>query len=179
MYKLFYYVKEFLSLQKEKEVDKDALHNSRLHSITLSIRKVCEEEFGVTYPLSWDLLPPASHESVLNLILEIKLRIVELDMGRIFQSTGKILENLFTPFRSIYPDLDPKVYRALMGMCYPAGMCLNNILRKQVDYINRLSANDETLNVFELGISKYFLAENVLTMRAAHSISLAESQMTK
>jgi len=45
--------------------------------------------------------------------------------------------------------------------------------------VHRINLKDPSLNVFELGVSKYFLSENILTMRAAHSISLAESQMTK
>jgi len=177
MYKVFYYMKKVMEAHKVPRTTPS--YYSELQSLTNQLLSVCKNEFGVVYPLSWLLIPSGSCESVLNLILEIKIRIVELDIGRMFRSTEKILENLFVPFRNTYPDLDPKVYRALFGQCYPATMCLNVILRKQVDYVNRLSSNDESLNVFELGIAKYFLADNILSMRAAHSISLAESQMTK
>lgn len=114
-----------------------------------------------------------------DLIQEIKVRIVEEDMRRVFSNTQTILNKLYEPLREHFPDLDVRVYRALLGQCYPGTECLNILLRKQVDLINRLVSNDPDLNIFELGISKYFVADNILTMRAAHSISLAESQMTK
>lgn len=113
------------------------------------------------------------------MISETKLRIVEQDIGRMFNSTHKILDKLYEPLIKVHPDLSTQLYRALLGQCYPATLCLNVLLRKQADYVNRLASNDPSLNVFELGISKYFLADNILSMRAAHSISLAESQMTK
>jgi hypothetical protein len=58
-------------------------------------------------------------------------------------------------------------------------MCLNDNLRRQVDYLNRLALNDININIFEMGVAKFIVPDNILSLRAAHSISLAESQMTK
>jgi hypothetical protein len=125
------------------------------------------------------LFATPNYEVVEHMMQEIKLRIVEQDIGRLFESTGKILSKLSVQFKSVFPDLDDRAYRALLGICYPAFDVANKTLRQSVNYVNRLAANDETLNIFELGLSKYFIAEGIFSLRTAHSISLAESQMTK
>jgi hypothetical protein len=121
-----------------------------------------------------------SWEVVSGIIQEIKVRIVELDMERMFSTNDKISEKLNQQFLTEFPDLRrPDIYRALLRECSPAIQVMNNTLRQSIDYVNRLATNDPSLNIFELGISRYFIAEGIFSLRAAHSISLAESQMTK
>lgn len=136
--------------------------------------------FGIPYPLTTEfLLAQSKHSFVQNLILEVKGIIVEKDVGRIFDAVGPITKGLDAPFLNIFPALSVQVYRALRRETMPLIYVLNDTLRRHVDYHNRLAMNDEGINIFELGVSKYMIGANIINLRAAHSISLAESQMVK
>jgi len=160
-------------------IDNSSLWNPKLEMLCSSLLSYVHSAFGVPLLTPGQFLPSTSTEVVAELIQEVKVSIVEKDMDRVFGNVELISQKLDQPFLDTYPGLGNQPYRALRRECYPAIMCLNDNLRRQVDYINRLSSNDASLNIFELGIAKYFVADEILSLRAAHSISLAESQLTK
>lgn len=172
LYKVYYYIQKIL-----KTVSTDIDPKFEYYSSML-LNTICSE-FGIKRPLTWDLFSSPSKEVVTLLVEQVKRRIVAEDMRKLTVHKKKILENILHPFTVEFPNLDSKLYRALLGLCYPGTECLNAIVRKQYDMVWRINSKDPTINIFELGISKYFLTENILTIRAAQSISLAESQMTK
>jgi len=72
---------------------------------------------------------------VTQLIEEVKRRIVADDMRKLTVHKKKVLENILHPFTVEFPDLDTKLYRALLGQCYAGTECLNAIVRKQYDMV--------------------------------------------
>nr|UPW42113.1 MAG: putative RNA dependent RNA polymerase [Zhejiang mito-like virus 6] len=185
LYILFYYIKNILKLLRENllpsgELKDSSLLNPKLEYTSSALLAYISAQFGIHLHLPGVLgNSPASWEVVSALLQEIRVRIAEKDMDRVFENVGIITEKLDAPFREHYPDLADQAYRALRRECYPAIMCLNDNLRRQVDYLDRLALNDIEINIFELGIAKYIVSDDILSLRAAHSISLAESQMTK
>lgn len=69
------------------------------------------------------------------LVEQVKRRIVAEDMRKLTVHKKKILENILHPFTVEFPNLDSKLYRALLGLCYPGTECLNAIVRKQYDMV--------------------------------------------
>jgi len=190
LYKCFYYIKNIINMLKSEMqsntqnrtlpyIDNSSLWHPKLEMLCSSLLSYIHSEFGVPLLSPGYFMPSTSTEVVAELIQEVKVSIVEQDMNRVFGNVELISSKLDKPFLDRYPGLGNQPYRALRRECYPAIMCLNDNLRRQVDYINRLSSNDPSINIFELGISKYFVADEILSLRAAHSISLAESQLTK
>jgi hypothetical protein len=118
-------------------------------------------------------------ESVTELFHYVKSMILEQDIGRLFSTNERVSMKLNSDFKKIFPDLDDQSYRALLRECSPAIQVMNDVLRQTIDYVNRLASNDPDLNIFELGLARYFIADGVFSLRTSHSISLAESQLTK
>lgn len=188
LYKCFYYIKNVINILKEESkkldpnfpyFDNSALWSPKLEMYASQLLAFVHTEFGVPLLQPGLFTPSTSTEVVAELIQEVKVTIVEKDMDRVFGNVELISKKLDQPFLDTYPGLGNQPYRALRRECYPAIMALNDNLRRQVDYINRLASSDPNLNIFELGIAKYFVADEILSLRAAHSISLAESQLTK
>jgi len=168
----YYWMKAFLKEPRSPGPKAEMIANKFLLYAT--------HTFGIPYPLTTELVLTQPKQCfVQNMILEVKGIIVEKDVGRIFDAVGPITKGLDAPFLNTFPALSVQVYRALRRETMPLIYVLNDTLRRHVDYQNRLAMNDEGINIFELGVSKYMIGANIINLRAAHSISLAESQMVK
>jgi hypothetical protein len=171
LYLLYYYIKK-IGKSSQWVPEKEVYSNQLLNYITSA--------FGIPRPLTDSCYGiSTSFELVTGVIQEVKLRIVERDIERIFSTNDLVSEKLNQQFLTFFPNLGIQPYRALLRETSPAIQVMNNVLRQTVDYINRLASDDESVNIFELGISRFFIAEGIFSLRTAHSISLAESQLTK
>lgn len=129
-------------------------------------------------------------------------RLVKRDF-RNFQKDSKIISSrLNRDFRKKFPDLDVQSYRdALRGhapmtlvlkhlillsievgsKCFNESFAVRTSMSNQFQAVGGLGPRDEVPDdtYTSMGISKYFVSKGVFTMRASHSIALAESQKIK
>lgn len=118
-------------------------------------------------------------EIISNFLLESKKSIIKHDMKRLLAQNAGLAEKTLLPFREAFPDLDARLYIALRRELMPTIVVLNDQILKTANYVNRLYSQDPTFDMFSAGVAKFFIGEGIFSLRTAHSISLAESQVTK
>jgi len=109
---------------------------------------------------------------------EVKLRIVVRDVEKMFSKRDSIVKSMDDPFEASFPGLAVQTYQALRRETMPLISVANDLLRQSVDSYNRLTT-DPDLDIFEMGLSKYFVGEGMFSLRRSRSISLAQAQLVK
>lgn len=109
---------------------------------------------------------------------EVKLRIVVRDVEKMFSKRDSIVKSMDAPFETSFPGLAVQTYQALRRETMPLISVANDLLRQSVDSYNRLTT-DPDLDIFEMGLSKYFVGEGMFSLRRSRSISLAQAQLVK
>jgi hypothetical protein len=176
--------------------------NTGDHSILL---ERVEEFFGI--PVSQQLLRLSVEHSTLDSLgklirIEAAKRIVERDFGRFQRDAYAISAKLNAMFRSKFPGLDVQSYRKALGKSSPLILVLNGMILESAQILNKefgralgitrhstrefqaiagwepgqRVADDSYLNV---GLAKYFVSKGVFSMRASHSLTMADSMLVK
>jgi hypothetical protein len=164
-----------------------------------------EEFFGI--PLSQHL-PRLSVEGLdLNQLMrlirvEAAKRLIERDFGRFQKDAYRISGKLNGMLFKKCPGLDVQSYRRALGQNSPLILVLNGMILESAKVLNKtfgravgitrhstrefqaIAGFDEGQQVLEesylnVGVSKYFVSKGVFSMRAAHSLSLADSMLVK
>lgn len=164
-----------------------------------------ESFFGIPISLQ---LPRLSVEALdLNQLLrlvrvEAAKRLIERDFGRFQKDAYRISAKLNGMLFKKCPGLDVQSYRKALGKNSPLILVLNGMILESAMVLNRtfgravgitrhstrefqaIGGWDEGQQVSEesylnVGISKYFVSKGVFSMRAAHSLSLADSMLVK
>jgi hypothetical protein len=134
--------------------------------------------------------------------VEAAKRLVERDFERFQKDAYAVSAKLTGRFLSHFPDLDVQSYRAALRGNHPLVTVLNNMIIDSVQILTKefgksvgittarsgqyqaiagsLQGNkvpdDSYLNI---GLSKYFVSKGVFSMRASHSLTLADSMLLK
>jgi hypothetical protein len=164
-----------------------------------------EEFFGI--PLSQHL-PRLSVEGLdLNQLMrlirvEAAKRLIERDFRRFQKDAYRISGKLNGMLFKKCPGLDVQSYRRALGKNSPLILVLNGMILESAKVLNKtfgkavgitrhstrefqaIAGFDEGQQVLEesylnVGVSKYFVSKRVFSMRAAHSLSLADSMLVK
>jgi hypothetical protein len=185
----------------------DALAKAKDTGVHQDLLTRIEEYFGI--PISQQLsrlsVESSTLESLMRLIrVEAAKRLVERDLGRFQRDAYAVSAKLTGTFLRKFPDLDVQSYRAALRGNHPLVTVLNQmilasgeVLRKQLgkavflttarsSQFQAIGPDDDDLyqrvpedTYLNMGLSKYFVSKGVFTMRASHSLSLADSMLVK
>jgi len=171
LYMVYHYVSDFhMNMKAGTYIDRI----QSCEQLILSVR----EYFQRSFPL-WEVLsPPQMYNLLVDFVQEVKLRIVVRDIEKLFDDNAKIQKSVDLPYRKHFPSLSVQLLQALRRECNPITEVVNRLLRKSVEEANTL-VSDPSVDIFEIGISKYFVGKEVFSLRRARSISLAQAQLTK
>lgn len=134
--------------------------------------------------------------------IEAAKRLVERDFGRFQRDAYSVSGKLTGTFLKKFPGLDVQAYRAALRGNHPLVTVLNQMILASAHILNRefgksigittarssqfqaIKGWDENQPVpddtyLKVGLSKYFVSKGVFTMRASHSLSLADSMLLK
>jgi hypothetical protein len=164
-----------------------------------------EHYFGI--PISQHLLRLSVEGLDLNQLMrlvrvEAAKRLVERDFGRFQKDAYRISAKLNGMLFKKCPGLDVQSYRGALGKNSPLILVLNGMILESAMVLNKtfgraigitrhstrefqaVAGWDEGQQVLEesylnVGVSKYFVSKGVFSMRAAHSLSLADSMLVK
>jgi hypothetical protein len=164
-----------------------------------------EEFFGIS--ISQHLLRLSVEGLDLNQLMrlvriEAAKRLVERDFGRFQKDAYRISAKLNGMLFKKCPGLDVQSYRKALGKNSPLILVLNGMILESAMVLNKtfgravgitrhstreyqaIAGWDEGQQVTEesylnVGVSKYFVSKGVFSMRAAHSLSLADSMLVK
>jgi hypothetical protein len=164
-----------------------------------------EHYFGI--PVSQHLLRLSVEGLDLNQLMrlvriEAAKRLVERDFGRFQKDAYRISAKLNGMLFKKCPGLDVQSYRKALGKNSPLILVLNGMILESAMVLNKtfgravgitrhstrefqaIAGWDEGQQVLEesylnVGVSKYFVSKGVFSMRAAHSLSLADSMLVK
>lgn len=173
LYMVYHYIGNFIS----KVTDESSISCDRInagHSLRVSV----QQYFHRTFPL-WEFIStPEMLNLLVDFIKEMKLKIAISDVERLFENRDSIVKTMDNQALKHLPSLNVQLYQALRRETLPVISVANTLLRLSVDAVNRL-VSDEDVNIFELGISKYYVGEAIFSLRRARSISLAQARLTK
>jgi len=177
LYLLYHYLISFIQAVKSFK-----RNETRLPGVVLQCMNLVNhihEHWRVPLPF----IKEYDNAQILNLMVdqvsEVKVRIVEKDMERLFDNRQALEDIALRKFKEFFPDLSAPHYSALRRATWPVYTVLSDVMRKGAELMNQLAANSEELDLFELGISKYFISDKIFSMRKSQSISLAQAQMAK
>jgi hypothetical protein len=167
--------------------------------------KRVEEFFGI--PLSAAFQTLMGPEALLgdvarHLHIEAAKRLIERDFGRFQRDAYSVSAKLTGTFLKKFPGLDVQSYRAalrgnhplvtvLNSMILTSAMLLNKEFGKSIGITTARSSQFQAIQGWDenhpvpddtylkVGLSKYFVSKGVFSMRASHSLSLADSALLK
>lgn len=173
LYMVYHYITNFIS----KVTDEEAIYVDRInagHSLRVSV----QQYFQRTFPL-WEFIStPEMMNLLIDYVKEIKLKIAVSDVEKLFENRDSIVKTMDDQALKHFPSLNVQLYQALRRETLPVISVCNDLLRLSVDAVNRL-VSDEDVDIFSLGISKYYVGEAIFSLRRARSISLAQARLTK
>jgi hypothetical protein len=183
----------------------DALAQAKNTGVHLLLAERVEEYFGI--PISQQLerlsVQTPTLEALTRLIrVEAAKRLVERDFGRFQKDAYRISAKLNGMLFGKMPGLDVQSYRKALGKNSPLILVLNGMILESAQVLNKefgravgitrhstrefqaIAGWDEGQRVPEesylnIGLSKYFVSKGVFSMRASHSLSLADSMLVK
>jgi hypothetical protein len=183
----------------------DALAQAKNTGAHLLLAQRIEEYFGI--PVSQHLerlsVQAPTLEALARLIrVEAAKRLVERDFGRFQKDAYRISARLNGMLFKKMPGLDVQSYRKALGKNSPLILVLNGMILESAQILNQefgraigitrhstrefqaIAGWDEGQRVPEesylsIGLSKYFVSKGVFSMRASHSLSLADSMLVK
>jgi hypothetical protein len=182
----------------------DALAKAKDTGVHSLLAEQVEAFFGipVSQHLSGLSLSSSTDELMKLIRIEAAKRLVERDFGRFQRDAYSISAKLNRMFRAKFPGLDVQSYRRALGQNSPLILVLNGMILESAQILNRefgravgitrhstrefqaIAGWDDTQRVpddtyLNVGVAKYFVSKGVFTMRASHSLSLADSMLTK
>jgi len=169
LYMVYHYITEMLK-HPEYSGEGAVLSNQLILAV--------KQYFHRAFPLQQVISPAKVHDLLLDFIKEVKLRIVVRDIGKLFEGRNAIVKAMDKPFIDAFPGLSVQLYQALRRETNPIFEVTNRLLRKSVEEANTL-VSDPNIDIFSVGISKYFIGKDVFSLRRSRSISLAQAQLTK
>lgn len=116
-----------------------------------------------------------------RVVSEAKRKLLERDLTKFQNDTWSIHGRLDTDVKREFRDLPGQAYRAALREFHPMIMVLNRTIDASIDYLisnSILDPGPET-DYSALSLSKYHVSKGVFSMRASHSISLAQSMVVK
>jgi len=134
--------------------------------------------------------------------IEAAKRLIERDFGRFQRDAYSVSAKLNGMFLQKFPGMDVQSYRKALGKNHPLILVLNGMILASAHLLNKeygraigitsassghfqaIKGWDEGRSVpdqtyLTVGLSKYFVSKGVFTMRASHSLSLADSMIVK
>jgi len=116
-----------------------------------------------------------------RVVSEAKRKLVERDLAK-FQSDTYVIHNrLNDDLKREFRDLPGQAYRAALREFHPMIMVLNRTIDASIEYLisNSIFDPGPETDFSALSLSKYHVSKGVFSMRASHSISLAQSMVVK
>lgn len=172
LYMVYHYITSFIDKISNGAIPSDCALAGQ------SLRLSLFEYFQRTVPL-WEFIStPEMLNFLVDCIKEIKLQIAVSDVEKLFENRDSIVKTMDDQALKHFPSLSVQLYQALRRETLPVISVANTLLRLSVDAVNRL-VSDEDVDIFSLGISKYYVGEAIFSLRRARSISLAQARLTK
>jgi len=138
---------------------------------------------------AWNLAafaPQGLNETARAVLIEAKSRLVKRDVEKFQVDAYKVNDRINSDFEQIskdlgFPGLSGQEYRASLRECHPLVMVLNYLIDGALPLIMTMFDPEADLTSFylEAGLSKYHVSKGVFSMRASHSINLAQSMVVK
>jgi len=120
---------------------------------------------------------------VRNLLTEFKTQTMMKEMETIQTDAFKINDYLNNQYLKIFPGSDTQSYRAALRKYTPLITVLNKQVEGLMMDIMTLTSGPDDEDYHDLiwsgNISRYWISKGVFSLRQHHSISLAQSQLTK
>jgi hypothetical protein len=116
-----------------------------------------------------------------RVLSEAKRKLVERDLAKFQNDTFVIHKRLDEDVKREFRDLPGQAYRAALREFHPLVMVLNRTIDASIDYLisNSMFAPGPETDYTALSLSKYHVSKGVFSMRASHSITLAQSMVVK
>jgi hypothetical protein len=116
-----------------------------------------------------------------RVVSEAKRKLIERDLAKFQCDTFVIHKRLDEDVKREFRDLPGQAYRAALREFHPMIMVLNRTIDASIEYLisNSLFAPGPETDYSALSLSKYHVSKGVFSMRASHSISLAQSMVVK
>jgi len=113
--------------------------------------------------------------------IEAKKRLVERDLETFQSDAYKVNDRLNKDLAEKFPGLSGQDYRASLRICHPLVVVLNYLIDASMELLLLRFDPEADLTDFylEAGLSKYHVSKGVFSMRASHSINLAQSMIVK
>lgn len=116
-----------------------------------------------------------------RVVSKAKQKLVERDLAKFQNDTFVIHKRLDEDVKREFRDLPGQAYRASLREAHPMIMVLNRTIDASIDYLisNAILDPGPETDFSALSLSKYHVSKGVFSMRASHSISLAQSMVVK
>jgi hypothetical protein len=116
-----------------------------------------------------------------TLLVKAKRRLVERDLETFQRDAYIVNDKINKTFSDKFPSLSGQDYRALMRDLSPLVQVLNSLIDESMNLLLIALSGEEPSPEFYLdsGLSKYFVSKGVFSLRASHSIALADSMVVK
>nr|UJQ92538.1 MAG: putative RNA-dependent RNA polymerase [Mitoviridae sp.] len=116
-----------------------------------------------------------------RVVSEAKRRLIEKDLAKFQTDTWIIHKRLDEDVCREFRDLPGQAYRAALRDCHPLVMVLNRTIDLSIEYLCLHSMFDPSpeQDYTALSLAKYHVSKGVFSMRASHSITLAQSMVVK
>lgn len=116
-----------------------------------------------------------------TILVKAKKRLVERDLETFQRDAYIVNDKINKHFSDNFPSLSGQDYRALLRDLSPLVQVLNSLIDESMNLLLIALSGEEPSPEFylESGLSKYFVSKGVFSMRASHSIALADSMVVK
>lgn len=116
-----------------------------------------------------------------TILVKAKKRLVERDLENFQRDAYIVNDKINKHFSENFPGLSGQDYRALLRDLSPLVQVLNSLIDESMNLLLIALSGEEPAPEFYLdsGLSKYFVSKGVFSMRASHSIALADSMVVK
>jgi len=148
------------------------------------VMKVISEWFPghldlMQYP--WHTCPDTLRRFAKAVVVEAKGQLVKRDLEKFQVDVFVVSKRLDEDFTRFFPSLSGQEYRASLREFHPMVVVLNYLIDGAMPLICTALDPQADLTEFylESGLSKYHVSKGVFSMRASHSINLAQSMVVK
>lgn len=116
-----------------------------------------------------------------TVLYKAKKKLVERDLEKFQRDAYIVNDKINKQFSEYFPGLSGQDYRALLRDLSPFVQVLNSLIDQSMNLLLIALSPEEPSPDFyiESGLSKYFVSKGVFSMRASHSIALADSMVVK
>jgi hypothetical protein len=116
-----------------------------------------------------------------TLVIKAKKKLTERDLETFQKDAYIVNDRLNRELAENFPSLSGQDYRALLREYSPIVKVLNELIDKSMNSLLMVFNDSPETEEFylSLGLSKYHVSRGIFTMRASHSIALADSMVVK